>query len=62
MITSAGNRNPANAEVGGSQREERIDDFTVQVCLDHAYAQRNRAGGTPVLATEATAGLNGRSP
>jgi hypothetical protein len=28
-ITSGGNRNPANADFGGSHRRKRADDFTV---------------------------------
>jgi AraC-like DNA-binding protein len=42
-ITSAGNRNPANADFGGNQGRGRLDDFTAQACLDHANAQRNSA-------------------
>jgi hypothetical protein len=47
-ITSGGNRNPANADFGGSQRRGRLDDFTAQACLDHANAQRNSADGGPL--------------
>jgi hypothetical protein len=42
-ITSGGNRNPVNADFGGSQGRGRFDSFTAQVCLDLANAQRNRA-------------------
>jgi hypothetical protein len=40
-ITSDGNRNPANADFGGSPGRGRFDDFTAQACLDLANAQRN---------------------
>jgi hypothetical protein len=40
-ITSGGNRNPANADFGGSHERERGENFTAQVCPDHANAQRN---------------------
>jgi hypothetical protein len=33
MITSAGKRNPANAERGGDQGRDRAADFTDQLCL-----------------------------
>jgi hypothetical protein len=46
-ITSGGNRNPADADFGGSHGRKRVDDFTAQVCLDHANSQRNGAGQTP---------------
>jgi hypothetical protein len=49
-ITSGGNRNPANADVGGDHVRERVDDFTAQVCLDHANSQRNRAVMIPAAA------------
>lgn len=42
-ISSGGNRNPANADVGGSDGRERVNDLTAQACLDHANAQRNGA-------------------
>jgi hypothetical protein len=35
-ITSAGNRNPANADRGGSARRGRVDSFTTQACIDLA--------------------------
>jgi hypothetical protein len=63
-ITSGGNLNPVNADVGGSQRRGRIDSFTGQACLDHADAQCNRAAklkaeraalGDPSLPTGDTA-------
>jgi hypothetical protein len=44
-ITSGGNRNPANADFGGSQERGRFDSFTGQACLDLANDQRNRARG-----------------
>jgi hypothetical protein len=44
-ITSDGNRNPANADLGGSHESGRIDDFTAHACLDPANAQRNGAAG-----------------
>ncbi len=40
-ISSGGNRNPANADVGGRHGRERVNDLTAQACLDHANAQRN---------------------
>jgi hypothetical protein len=42
-MTSAGNRYPVNADFGGSQGRGRVDNFTGQVCLDLANAQRNGA-------------------
>ena len=45
-MTSGGNRNPANADFAGSHGSGRVDDFTVQVCLDLANAQRNGATQT----------------
>jgi RHS repeat-associated protein len=42
-ITSGENRNPANADFGGWHGRGRFNDFTAQVCLDLANAQRNRA-------------------
>src|SRR5258708_464598 len=42
-MMSGGNRNPANADFAGSHGSGRVDDFTVQVCLDLANAQRNGA-------------------
>jgi hypothetical protein len=42
-ITSVGNRNPANADFGGSQGPGRVGDFTAQACHDLANAQRNGA-------------------
>jgi hypothetical protein len=48
-ITSAGNRNPANPDVGGSHGRERVNDFTAQVCLDLANAQRNGAIWSHIL-------------
>jgi len=39
--TSAGNRNPVKADVGGSDRRGRFDGFTAQACLDLAHNQRN---------------------
>jgi hypothetical protein len=43
MMTSGGNRNPANADFGGNHGRGPVDYFTAQVCLDLANAQRNRA-------------------
>ncbi|MEU7909351.1 MauE/DoxX family redox-associated membrane protein [Actinoplanes sp. NPDC049118] len=43
MITSAGNRNPANADGGGAQRRVRAACFTGQACLELPMGQRNRA-------------------
>jgi len=37
-ITSAGNLNPANADLGGSQKRGRVDSFTDQACRDLASA------------------------
>jgi hypothetical protein len=58
-ITSAGNRNPANADFGGNQGRGRLDDFTAQACLDHANAQRNSAGAVAggLLGTAAAAAV-----
>jgi hypothetical protein len=47
-ITSVGNRNPANVDVGGNHGRERVDDFTAQACLDlAANAQCNGTLCTP---------------
>jgi len=42
MMMSGGNRNPANADTGGDHARVRAD-FTDQVSLDLANAQRNGA-------------------
>ncbi|SIM50007.1 hypothetical protein [Micromonospora cremea] len=42
-ITSGGNRNPENADFGGSHGSGRVDGFTAQACLALANAQRNSA-------------------
>jgi hypothetical protein len=42
-ITSGGNRNPSNAELGGDHRRADLRDLTAQACLDHAIGQRNSA-------------------
>ncbi len=42
MITSGGNRNPANADLGGIIGRGRAASFITQACLDLAHGQRNR--------------------
>jgi hypothetical protein len=43
MITSAGNRNPANADRGGDQQRDRAACFTDQARVDLPISQRIRA-------------------
>jgi hypothetical protein len=45
LATPIPGRNPANADFAGNHRRERVDDFTAQVCLHHANAQRNSPPG-----------------
>src|SRR3981081_655209 len=45
-MTAGGNRNPANADTGGDHARVRAD-FTDQVSLDLAHAQRNGAASSP---------------
>src|SRR5258706_11337246 len=54
-MISGGNRNPANADFAGSHGSGRVDDFTAQVCLDLANAQRNGA----LLAARTAEGVGG---
>jgi hypothetical protein len=46
MITSSGNRNPENADRGGSQGRGRLDSFTRQASRDLANTHFNRARTT----------------
>jgi hypothetical protein len=48
-ITSGGNRNPANADVGANRWPRQVEVFTAQACLDHAVEQRNKASAETTL-------------
>ena len=58
-ITSDGNRNPANADLGGSHGPGRVDDLTARACLDLANAQCNGALKTMLDQARTEARLDG---